>query len=267
MSDPSVDANKHDWRPAADTEPAIHIEGLDFSYHGSPVLENVHLSLRSGELVSMVGPNGGGKTTLLRLILGLEQPDRGRIRIFGAPPVRVRNRIGYMPQHIRHDPAFPATVMDVVFMGPLGGRLGGPYTRDDHEAARKALEDVDLISMADHPFADLSGGQRQRVLIARALATQPDLLLLDEPTANIDPRSEHQLVGFLKRLNRRMTIVLVTHDLGFVSGLVHSVVCVNRKVYTHPTSEVTGELIQEVYGTDMRLIRHDQHHTWHGDRR
>ncbi len=239
--------------------PAIEIAGVRFSYDGAPVLEDVNLMIPEGDFVSVVGPNGGGKTTLLRLVLGLIQPSTGTIRVLGLPPEKARPRVGYMPQHARLDPQFPATVMDVALMGRLGnGRSFGPYSKKDKEIAGKVLEEVGLYPVRGRSFASLSGGQRQRLLIARALACQPDLLLLDEPTSNLDVVVEGEFYELLKELNTRATVVLVSHDLGFVSKFVKSVVCVKRKVALHPTTEVTGEIISSIYGSPIRMVRHDK---------
>lgn len=238
-------------------EPVIQVEGLSFSYGAHPVLEEVSFTVHRGEYVTMVGPNGGGKTTLLRLLLGLEHPDRGSVRLFGGPPERGRERVGYMPQHAHLDPQFPITVEDVVLMGRLKGGWG-LYTREDREAARAALADVGLEEHGGDSFSALSGGQRQRVLLARALAGRPELLLLDEPTANVDVDVEQRLQTILDGLSRRMTILLVTHDLGFVTGAVHSCLCVNRTVRMHPIGGLTGEVIRDLYGSPMRQVRHDR---------
>jgi zinc transport system ATP-binding protein len=168
-----------------------------------------------------------------------------------------------MPQHVQHDTQFPVTVMDIVLMGRLGqGTLMGWPRRADRHAAQAALEQVEMGEFGRQTFASLSGGQRQRVLIARALCCRPDLLLLDEPTSNVDSRVEARLLDLLRELNRRMTIVMVSHDLGFVSSLVNNVVCVNRKVVVHPTSEMTGAAISDIYGGDVRVVRHNEftHH-------
>ena len=238
-------------------EPAIRLKDVTFAYNAVPVLEHVDLRISSGEFVSMVGPNGGGKTTLLMLILGLRQPRTGEVRVFGTPPRHARRRIGYTPQHARHDPMFPVTVMDVALMGRLDRHIGGRYSASDKAAAQSALEEVGLADAAGRPLSDLSGGERQRVLIARALACDPDLLLLDEPMSNVDVAVESKLIEILEELNRRMTIVVVSHDLGFVADVVESVICVNRQVVVHPTSELTGETIQALYGGDVRMVRHD----------
>ena len=238
--------------------PVIELEHVGFSYGSQPVLEDVTLTVRERDFLCIVGPNAGGKTTLLKLVLGLLRPSGGTVRVFGGPPARSRSRIGYMPQHASLDPLFPVTVQDVVLMGRLTGSSPfGPYRRRDREEALHALDMLRLADVRRRSFADLSGGQRQRVLIARALVSSPDLLLLDEPTANVDAVLECELFELLNRLNERMTIALVTHDLGFVSRYVKRVVCVNRRVAVHRTSEITGEMIHEIYGSDVCMVRHD----------
>ena len=244
----------------------ISLDNVIFAYNAVPVLEHVDITVEAGEFISIVGPNGGGKTTLLKLILGLLRPAKGEVRVFGEPPVRVRRRIGYTPQHARYDPQFPVTVTDVVLMGRLEQRWAGRYAKRDKQAALEALDELGLRQVAAERFDALSGGQRQRVLIARALACAPELLLLDEPTASIDLAAETRLLEVLQRLNDRMTILMVSHDLGFVSNVVKSVVCVNRRVVVHPTSEITGEIIQELYGDDLRMVRHDHRCSEEGHR-
>ena len=169
----------------------------------------------------------------------------------------MRDRMGYTPQHALYDPKFPVTVLDVVLMGRLEKHFGGRYSAQDKALALQALEEMQLADVAQRSFGALSGGQRQRVLVARALVTEPKILLLDEPTANMDAVVGDQLLEVLKRLHQRMTIVLVSHDLGFVSNIVQRVICVNKQVYIHPTSDVTGEVIKDLYGGDYRMIRHD----------
>ena len=242
------------------SSPIVQLDGVSFAYGEVVVLEGVHLSIWPGEWVLVVGPNGGGKTTLLKLILGLLEPTAGQVRLFGQEPAKTRHRVGYMPQHIQFDSLFPVTVMDIVLMGRLGTagrRLLGWYTRQDRQAAQEALAEVGLTGLENRPFAALSGGQRQRVLIARALCSRPELLLLDEPTAHVDPQAEGQLMEILQRLHRRMSIVMVSHDLGVVSPQIGSVLCVNRRLVVHPTTELTGEKIRQLYGEDLRMIRHD----------
>jgi len=235
----------------------IRIENLDFSFNGTPVLQNVNLAIEKKEMIGIVGPNGGGKTTLLRLILGLLKPDRGTIEVFGETPARSSHRLGYVPQHMQFDNRFPVSVQDVVLMGLAGKGGFGPLSKKKKQAAHEALETVDLAEFEQSRFSELSGGQRQRVLIARALATSPDLLLFDEPTANVDTSAGEKLYTILDQLNKRMTILVVSHDIGFVNHQITSVICVNRQVVVHPTSQLVGQNIIDIYGHDMALIRHD----------
>ena len=238
--------------------PVIQCTDMQFGYDRKPVLENVNISIPDGDFVCVVGPNGSGKTTLLKLALGLLKPTAGKIEIFGKPPEQVRNRIGYVPQHPRLDPLFPVTALDVTLMGRLGRtRTFGAWLGRDKERAMEALAEVGLADHNDLHFASLSGGQKQRVLIARALASDPLMLLLDEPTAGLDAHIEESFYRLLQSLNEKLTIILVSHDLGFVSGFVKSVVCVGKDVVIHPTSNITGEVIANLYGSDMKLIRHD----------
>ena len=214
--------------------PAVLCEDVCFAYGDEEVLHNVSLRIEPCEMVAIVGPNGGGKTTLLRLILGLLTPSRGRIFVFGRPPVEVRRRIGYVPQHLRFDPRFPVNVLDVVLMGRVDRRPFGPYRRSDRDAARTALEAVEMVDFSKRAFATLSGGERQRVLIAQALVAGADLLLMDEPTANVDPAVEARLFELFHRLNEERTIVFVSHNLHAVTRHVRRVICVNRTATSHP---------------------------------
>ena len=245
-------------------KPVIELEHVCFTYNHVSVLEDVDLVVHEKDFLSIVGPNAGGKTTILKLILGLIRPTKGVVRVFGNSPVKARPRIGYMPQHTSLDSMFPVSVLDVVLMGRIGtGSRFGFYRESDKKAAEEALKRVELYDVRHRPFSDLSGGQSQRVLIARAIVSGPDLLLLDEPTSNVDIAVETQLYDLLDQLNKSMTIVLVTHDLGFVSSYVNKVACVNRKVVSHPTCSITGEMINEIYGREVQLIRHD--HVSHKD--
>jgi zinc transport system ATP-binding protein len=235
----------------------VNLSGVSFAYDGTPVLSDVTFKVSGRESLCIVGPNGGGKSTLLKLILGLLKPDTGTIDVFGERPISGRRRIGYMPQMLSFDPLFPVTVLDVVLMGKLDAIIGGWFSKKHKEQAIESLRELDMADHAKRRFCDLSGGQRQRVLIARALVCDPELLLLDEPTANIDQAIEEQFYATLERLNDRMAILLVSHDLGFVSKFVESVVCVNRTVHVHPTAEISGRDIRDIYGLDVAAIRHD----------
>ncbi len=236
----------------------ICIENLSFSYDSeAPVLSNVNLRFRRLESACIVGPNGGGKSTLLFLILGLLKPSHGKISVFGENPEVARLKIGYMPQHIQLDPDFPISVMEVVLMGRLRQHFWGRYSQQDRTIARDAMAEMSIDKLRDRPFSSLSGGQRQRVLIARALACQPELLLLDEPTANVDPGVQEHFYDMLHKLNQRMSILTVSHDLGFVSENVDSVICVNREIHVHPVSELTGDMVRDMYGYGVNLVQHN----------
>ncbi len=234
----------------------IILDNISFAYKQRNILEDVNLHIQKGEFASIVGPNGGGKTTLLKLILGLIKPDTGKISIFNKNPDKIRHRIGYMPQYAHLDMNFPASVMDVVLMGRLDKKHFW-FSRKDRAKALKSIDQVGMTDFIKTGFSELSGGQKQRVLIARALCSNPDILLLDEPTANVDHETEENLLAMLKKLNAEITILLVSHDLGFVSKYVKSVICVNLNVVIHPTTLLNGELIKNIYHGDLKMVRHD----------
>ena len=205
--------------------PIIEIRDLSFGYDaGVPILSNVNLTLHEGESAGIIGPNGGGKSTLLKLLLGLLTPQQGTIRVLGKEPKEARRAIGYMPQYHQLDAAFPISVMEVVLQGTMHRGFWGRFTAENKKTARAALEELGIGALENRSFAELSGGQRQRVLIARALACEPDLLLLDEPTANVDPGAEEQFYATLNNLRRKMTILTVSHDLGFVNREIDRII-------------------------------------------
>lgn len=235
---------------------AISFSNVTFGYDVSPVLENVSFAIYRGDFISILGPNGGGKTTLAKLMLGLYTPNSGEILINGKSPAQMSGRIGYVPQYSMFDPNFPVAVKDVVLMGRIKN-FSVRYSKEDRAQADNAMESVGIGSLSANPYSELSGGQRQRVLIARALATNPEILLLDEPTANVDATIEYKMSAMFSDLKKKMTVLLITHDLGFVSELVNKVICVNRNVHIHPTSGITKEHIRELYHDNMRIVRHD----------
>jgi zinc transport system ATP-binding protein len=192
------------------------------------VLENAGFHIHEGEFIALVGPNGSGKTTVLKLILGLERPRAGTIKLFGAEASLGRDRVGYVPQQLVFDRAFPIPVREVVRMGRLRP-LSRKYGAGDRVAVREALEQAGIRDLAERPYTALSGGQRRRVLVARALAAQPALLILDEPTANMDTESEGRLFMTLGKLKGKTTILIVTHDTGFVSALTDRVLCMGNR--------------------------------------
>ncbi len=241
-------------------EPVIRLQDVGFSYDGPAVLEGVELTVHDGEFIGVVGPNAGGKSTLLKLILGLLTPQQGRVEVLGTSPERARRRIGYVAQYPTFRRDFPIDVENTVLMGRLGsGRLLGGYRQQDREIARRTMAETEVDMLASRQLATLSGGQLQRVMLARALACEPRILILDEPTANIDLRIESDIFDLLKRLNRRMTIIVVSHDIGFISQYVHRVACVNRTLMCHHTAEVDGKVIQDLYGAGVRMVEHRHH--------
>ena len=242
----------------AENEPIISVSDLDFAYNGGPVLTSVNFDVQRGGFICVVGPNGGGKSTLLKLLVGRLQPDKGTIHILGAPPQQVRNRIGYLPQVSHHDPKFPMTVMDAVMTGRLNRkRLFGFYSKKDRMIAESALADVEMTDFSRRPMSELSGGQRQRILIARAIATEPELLILDEPTAGLDPKVEQQLFQLLAKLHHKLTILMVSHDLTVVSTVFDRVLCVNKTVRFHPTSDLYSDELAHVFGGPRRFVLHE----------
>jgi len=229
---------------------------LSFRYGKVKVIDNVSFEVLKGESISVIGPNGGGKSTLLKLLLGLETPESGTLNVLGETAGRSRRRIGYVPQVMHFDPAYPVSVLEIVLMGRLDRLVVGTYSKKCRSVAEQALESVHLADFKNRPFSALSGGERQRVMIARALACEPELLLLDEPTANIDLSAEEQFIGALAALRKDMTLILVTHDLELVSELSDSVLCVNQHVHRH-SLPLSGETIREIY-SGRRRIEHDR---------
>jgi zinc transport system ATP-binding protein len=244
-----------------DCHPIVEFVKVSFSYDGVLVLREVSLHMHEREFVWIVGPNGGGKTTLLKLMLGLLTPSQGEVRVFGGPAKNGRRRIGYMPQNLSLDTRYPVTALDVVLMGRLGNGSGlGFYSRNDRLTALECLEQVGLAAQARQPFSSLSGGQQRRLFIARALAVKPELLVLDEPTVNLDPLVQADLYRLLQELNSKLAVVMVSHDPAFVAEQVRQVVCVNQTVHVHPTGELPKDVLGALYGQrDGRIVRHDLH--------
>lgn len=223
----------------------VDIKNLFFTYNGLYVLEDVSLTIRENDFIAIIGPNGGGKTSLLKLMLGLLKPDRGSISVLGAPPKKASHHIGYVPQNVNINPNFPITVIDVVLMGklaPLRKRFG--KAAQDRQEAMDALARMGMDAFADSRIDELSWGQRQRVFISRALVTQPRLLLLDEPTASIDTKGQTDFYRLLKELNKNITIIVVSHDLLVISQYMKSVACVNRRLHYHQESEIIGKIVE-----------------------
>lgn len=251
----------------ADAE-AVLLEDVWVNFDGVPVLEGVNLSVGQRDFLGIIGPNGGGKTTLLKVILGLVRPSRGGVTVLGRPPEKGRKYVGYVPQYSLFDRDFPASVWDVVLMGRLGraARFRG-YSAGDKAAARNALETVEMLDFKDRQIGRLSGGQQQRVFIARALVGEPRLLLLDEPTASVDAPMMEEFYELLDRLKQNMAILLVTHDLSAVSVYVDTVGCLNRKLFYHHSKEISKEDLEAAYQCPVELIAHGVPHRVLGEHR
>lgn len=245
---------------SAHREIAVRFDGVSFSYGDVPVLDGARFHIHAGEFAALVGPNGSGKTTVLKLLLGLARPSAGTITVLGRRPEDARSSIGYVPQHATFDPAFPISVTEVVRMGRLRSSVRRYNTADDN-AVEKALAMADVADLASRPYSALSGGQRRRVLVARALAAEPELLVLDEPTANMDAESETRLFETLRQLKGKATILIVTHDTGFVTALTDSVFCVGergsgRSVIRHQAT-LAAHVSSEQYGGPALRVLHD----------
>lgn len=241
----------------------LELQNISFAYPNSPpVLEHINLNIEKGEFLGIVGPNGGGKTTLLKLILGLLKPTQGIILINKSPPQKGREIIGYVPQFANFSRDYPISVMQAILLGRLGKtkRFFG-YSKSDYDIAERVMKETYLTDLKNRVLNTLSGGQLQRVLIARALACEPEILILDEPTANIDMRVEEDIFDLLKELNQRLTILVVSHDIGFISSYVKKVACLNKTLICHSTEALTPHLIQNLYSNQaIHAIQHLHSH-------
>lgn len=237
------------------SEPVIELRDVSFAYDGPDVLTNVDLTVRTGDFLAILGPNGGGKTTLVKLILGLLAPRSGRVRVLGADPLTVRPAVGYVPQHAKVQPSFPITVREVVLLGlrrETGLFAGRRWPGQGPAELRKTMDTlrmVDMVDLADRRFDALSGGQKQRVLVARALVSEPALLLFDEPTSNIDPQGKVCLFDLLSALSRNITIVMVSHDLISASSRITGLAAVNRTLIQSDGRDLTPAMLELIYGT------------------
>jgi len=232
---------------------ALDIHTLSFAYGSTYALEEVSFSVKEGAFVGVFGPNGGGKTTLLHLILGFLKPTRGNISVFGKSPKQAHAKIGWVPQTFHFDRYFPISVEEVV----LGGRLShlswrGQFSKLDREAVSHSLEKVGMKKFINAPFAALSGGQAQRVLIARALVSSPSLLILDEPTASVDYQAQIEIYNMLKQLKGKMTILMVTHDLDSAVEYVDTLFCVQRSLTEMSPKKVCEHFALGLYHSPLK---------------
>ncbi|MBO8171228.1 MAG: metal ABC transporter ATP-binding protein [Bacillaceae bacterium] len=248
-------------------EPIIELRDVTFRYDNRPVLEHINMTLNPGEFLGLVGPNGSGKSTLIKIILGLLKPQEGEVRLFGQPLSRFKDwsRVGYVSQKANSfNTGFPATVFEVVSMG-LFGKMGlfKWMGKKEKEKVYQAIETVGLSDYTRQNIGQLSGGQQQRVFIARALVSEPDLLILDEPTVGVDAYSVAQFYQLLDNMHRKMgvSLVLVSHDIGVITSRVDRLACLNKKLFFHGDPEDFSEqqecILNQMYGHDVHVIEHN----------
>lgn len=239
------------------TDEIVSLRNIWVKYGGYNVLEDVSLSIFENDLIAIIGVNGGGKSTLLKVIAGLVKPFKGEVKVFNNKPENVRDLIGYLPQYSLFDLNFPITVLNVVLTGLLGRRLLlKSYSREHVQAALEALKTVKMTGFENRPLNSLSGGQIQRVLIARAIVKKPRLLLLDEPTSSLDPDMQNSFYELLLQLKKDMSVVVVSHDIGVISSYVDKMACLNKRLYYHGPVEGALKTLQEVYQCPVELIAH-----------
>lgn len=241
----------------------VSIQNLWVFRDSHPVLEDINLELNEGDFLGLIGPNGGGKSTLLKVMLGLIKPDRGEVRIFGQKPEGARRYVGYMPQKTLFDPSFPVSAIEVVMMGRYSRTgLFRRYSSEDREAALSALEAVGMKELANREIGALSGGEQQRVFVARSLVSEPKLLLLDEPTAGVDAAQQAEFYDLLCKLNRKkgIAIILVSHDVTAISKYVTKIACLNQLLFYHGSKELHPEDIEKAYGCPVDMIAHGMPH-------
>lgn len=216
----------------------IKIKNLDFCYKIKPILKDINLTIDEGDFIGIIGPNGGGKTTLLKIIIGMLQPHRGKVKVFNKSPKESRDRFGYVPQSYHIDKFFPITTLEVVMLGMVKNSFFSFFSKKQKEKAKDLLEKVGLKNFINKPFGKLSGGQIQRALIARSLISDPDILILDEPIANIDQDSEKLIFDILLNSDKKRTILMVSHDIHTIINKVKKVLVVNCKLEILNTTEV-----------------------------
>jgi len=248
--------------------PIFDVKGLSLQINGQAILEDISLEIRRGEYVALIGPNGGGKTTLVRILLGLKKADSGEVRLFGVRQKQFKAwwKIGYVPQRAAQiDLDFPATVREVVMMGRSARR--GFFRREnekDRAIVEEAMVKMDVLDLQNRLIGTLSGGQRQRVMIARALSSQPEVLILDEPNTGVDMRSQQRFYTLLRELNReeKLTILFITHDVGVIADDIGRLLTVNRTLLTcnDPKEAMSCSEMSKLYGIDAHLLHNHHHH-------
>jgi len=242
-------------------------KNLSYKINGSDIIKDISFVIQKGEYSAVIGPNGGGKTTLIRLLLGLENKSAGEIRLFGQKQrsFKAWDKIGYVPQRVSQvDQYFPATVEEVVKMGRTAKR--GLFTREsdaDRLAVEQAMEKMDVTNLRSKLVGELSGGQRQRVMIARALASEPEVLILDEPNTGVDMVSQNRFYTLLRELNKKdgMTILFITHDVGVIADDIQTMLCINQTLLAcnNPHEVLSCDEMSKLYGIDAHLVHHHHH--------
>ncbi len=247
--------------------PIFEVENLSFTARGQQILSQISFQIFNGDYIAIIGPNGGGKTTLIRMLLGLDTPTTGLIKIFGKDKKEFKkwDRIGYVPQRASLvDANFPATVLDIVKMGRTAKRsIFSRMTQEDNDAVEDAIKKMDIENLQDKMVGTLSGGQRQRVMIARALASKPEILILDEPNTGVDMVSQKRFYGLLSKLNKEenMTILFITHDIGVIADDIGRLFTINQKatICNNPKEALSCEEVSELYGIEAHLIHNHKH--------
>lgn len=233
----------------------IVLKDINYIINQNYILKDINLSIKEKDFLAIIGPNGGGKSTLLKIMLGLIKPSSGQVEVLGKTPNKSRRNIGYLPQHTHFETDFPINVFETVLMGRYKQAFKG-YTKNDEKIVCKWLKNLDMLHLKDRQIEKLSGGQMQRVFLARALAREPKIILLDEPTASIDPKTQNSFYELLQDIKKKMAVILVSHDVGVVSSHVDSIACLNRRLYSHGPVEESIHGLEEAYGCPIDLIAH-----------
>ncbi len=247
--------------------PIFDVKNLNFTVGGHKILSHISLEIFHSEYIAIIGPNGGGKTTLIRMLLGLDKPSNGSVKIFGKKIKNFKewNKIGFVPQRAAHvDQNFPATALDIVNMGRTSKRkLFSRESIEDIKAVDDAMAKMDILDLKDKMVGRLSGGQRQRVMIARALASKPEILILDEPNTGVDINSQKNFYALLSKLNKeeKITIVFITHDIGVIADDIGRLFTINQKatICNNPKEALSCEEMSELYGISAHLVHNHKH--------
>lgn len=243
-------------------EKVIEVKNLCVDYGNTRVLSNINLDVYDRDYLAIMGPNGGGKSTLLKTILGLIEPSEGYVKLFNETPAKNKGKIGFIPQFANMDKRFPISVHEAVMMGALKYELKPffRYSTKQKDSALRQLQRVGIEDLKDRKLCELSGGEFQKLLIARALMVHPKILLLDEPTASVDPNARQKIYSLLSNLNKKVTIVMVTHDLNAISRNVKSIACLDNMLIYHGGPELSKKTVEKVYGCPVDLIAHGVPH-------